>query len=141
MADTAQALAFEEALRGVAQQQAVLDGLRGRATALLGVASISTSFLGGIALSNSKPSGPSWMAIGTFITVGFLTIGILFPRRGWIFRTSPKALISDYVEAEPPASLQEMQRDLALYFERHLTRIKSDLIALSGSFELPAQYL
>jgi hypothetical protein len=36
---------YEEAKRGIVQQQAVLNGVRTRAATLLGVASISTSFL------------------------------------------------------------------------------------------------
>jgi hypothetical protein len=46
MADSTYALAYEEALRGVVQQQAVLTDVRGRAATMLGAASISTSFLG-----------------------------------------------------------------------------------------------
>jgi hypothetical protein len=48
MADSTYALAYEEALRGVVQQQTVLTDIRGRAATMLGVASISTSFLGGL---------------------------------------------------------------------------------------------
>jgi hypothetical protein len=38
MADSTQALAFQEALRGVTQQQAVLESIRGRAATLLAIA-------------------------------------------------------------------------------------------------------
>jgi hypothetical protein len=119
MADSTYALAYEEALRGVVQQQAVLTDVRGRAATMLGAASISTSFLGGIALQDQKPTGLSWLAIGAFVAVGLLTIWILLPRRGWTFRMSARRLIKDYVEVEHPAELPEMYRDLALHLEHH----------------------
>ena len=59
------------------------------------------------------------MAIGTFVAVGLFTIWILLPRRGWIFRISARSLIRDYVEAERPADLPQMYRDLALHLENH----------------------
>jgi hypothetical protein len=96
MADSTYALAYEEALRGVVQQQAVLTDVRGRAATMLGVASISTSFLGGLALRDQKPIGWSWLAIGAFVAVGLLTIWILLPRRGWTFRMSARSLIIEF---------------------------------------------
>jgi hypothetical protein len=119
MADSTQALAFQEALRGVTQQQAVLESIRGRAATLLAIASVSTSFLGGVALNTERPRGLAWIPVLLFILVGVLAILILLPRRGWIFRLGARELIRDYVEADPPAALPEMQRDLALHLERH----------------------
>jgi hypothetical protein len=86
---------------------------------MLGVASISTSFLGGLALQDQKPIGSSWAAIAAFVAVGILTIWILLPRQGWTFRMSARSLIRDYVEAEQPADLSEMYRDLSLHLENH----------------------
>jgi hypothetical protein len=119
MADTTYTLAYQEALRGVTQQQDVLKDIRGRASTLLGVASISTSFLGGTALAKQKLSGLGWIAVAAFVLAGGLTILMLLPRRGWVFRFSAKRLIKDYVEAKPPAELSDMQRDLALHLENH----------------------
>src|SRR6266568_4263975 len=58
-------LAYDEAKQAVAQQVGALDNLRGRAGTLLAVASLSTSFLGGIVLQDKAPEGwLSWAAIG-----------------------------------------------------------------------------
>jgi hypothetical protein len=57
MADSTYGLAYEEALRGVVQQQAVLTDIRGRAATMLGAAAVSTSFLGGIAASGGGGRG------------------------------------------------------------------------------------
>jgi hypothetical protein len=59
-------LAHQEGLRAIAQQQSVLDGLRGRAGTLLAVASLATSFLGGLALQGAgRPGTPGWRS-GSF---------------------------------------------------------------------------
>jgi hypothetical protein len=134
VADTTQAVAYNEALRGVQQQQVVLGDLRGRAATLLGVASVATSFLGGIALSDGSPSNPSWFAIGAFVAVGLLTISILLPRKGWIFRLSARALIRDYIEAESPVNINEMHRDLALHIESHFEQNEKRLNRLFWLF-------
>ena len=131
MADSTYSLAYEEALRGVVQQQAVLTDLRGRAATLLGAAAVSTSFLGGIALQEQKPTGWSWVAIGAFVAVGLLTVWILLPRRGWTFRMSARKLISEYVECDKPADLPGMYRDLALHLENHF---EANQIRLSQLF-------
>src|SRR6266545_612246 len=119
MADSTQTLAYEEALRGVTQQQQVLDGIRARASTLLGIAAISASFLGGVALNKDSPKGLTWIPIGAFVAVGLLTTWILLPIRGWKFSLDVKILIQDYVEGNSPAELPEMYRDLALYLDRH----------------------
>jgi hypothetical protein len=141
VADSTQALAYEEALRGVVQQQSVLTDIRGRAATLLAAASISISFLGGIALRDRKPSGLGWTAVGGFVAVGLLVIWMLLPRQGWTFRMSARLLIKDYVEAEAPADLPGMYRDLALHLERHFDANQRRWISSSGSCALPAVYL
>jgi hypothetical protein len=60
-------LAYQEARRAITQQQAVLDGLRGRAGTLLAVAVIVTSFLGSIALPADGLIGLGWFAIVLFL--------------------------------------------------------------------------
>jgi hypothetical protein len=64
---------------------------------LLGAASISISFLRGIALRDRKPTGLAWTAVVGFIAVGLLVIWMLLPRQGWTFRMSARKLIKDYV--------------------------------------------
>jgi hypothetical protein len=86
MADSTYALAYEEALRGVVQQQAVLTDVRGRAATTLGSGFDLDIAPGGIALQDQKPTGLSWVAIGAFVAVGLLTIGILVPSTPTVVR-------------------------------------------------------
>jgi uncharacterized membrane protein YfcA len=98
-------LAYQEALRAITQQQGVLESLRGRAGALLAVASIVTSFLGGFALGDKGPAGLGWLAILLFLFAAGAVAHILKPRDQWRFRSRPSVIIGSYVEDDPPAPL------------------------------------
>lgn len=110
--------AYTEASRSIAQQQAVLDELRGRAATLLSAAAIVTGFLGGIALDDKQVGAVGTLAIVAFAIAGFLCVAVLLPWPGWNFRWNARDLIANYVEdPTSPASLAEMHRDLALWAE------------------------
>jgi hypothetical protein len=115
-------LAFQEGLRGISQQQAVLDGLQRRAGTLLAVASIVTSFLGGLALDGAALTRLGWLAIFLFIVAAGLITYVLLPRGDYYFRSQPTAIIRGYVEDHPSAPLWAMHKQLAEHLE-------SDLIA------------
>jgi len=121
--DAVYQLAFEEARQAVAQQVGALDDLRGRAGTLLAVASLSTSFLGGIALQDKALEGwLSWAAIGAFLGVVAVTLALLVPRPRWVFGTSAKVIIGQYAEGEHPRDLATTHRFLALHLEGHEDR-------------------
>jgi hypothetical protein len=96
-------LAYQEALRGITQQQAVLGSLHSRAGTLLAVASIVTSFLASIVLADGDPSGLAWLAILFFLATAGLVVFVLAPRDQWHFRSQPSVIIGAYVEDDPPA--------------------------------------
>ncbi len=110
-------LAYQEGLRAITQQQAVLESLRGRAGALLAVASIVTSFLGGFALGADGPAGLAWLAMGLFLAAAAAVAYILKPRDQWHFRSRPSVIIRSYVEDEPSAPLWAMHKQLAEHLE------------------------
>jgi hypothetical protein len=110
-------LAYQEALRAITQQQAVLESLRGRAGALLAVAAIVTSFLGGFALGDDGPAGLGWLATLLFLVAAAAVAFILKSRDQWHFRSRPSVIISGYVEDDPPAQLWEIHKQLAEHLE------------------------
>jgi hypothetical protein len=110
-------LAYQEGLRAITQQQAVLEGLRSRAATLLGVASLVSSFLGSIAVQEGRPDVWSWLAIGLFLVAVGCVLYILRSRRDWYFRTAPSVIIGSYVEDDPPAPLWAMHKQLAEHLE------------------------
>lgn len=125
VADPRYALVFEETLRAIRGQQEALRDVRTHAGHLLTAASLVASFLGGLVLRESSPRPPTLvtaanvLAVTTFVTVVALCIWIVLPRKGWVFTNSATVLLDGYVEAEQPAGIDEMHRQLALFMERH----------------------
>ncbi len=107
-------LVYEESVRTLSDQQKNLDDLRSRAGILLSAASISTSFLGGIAIVRSGLGPWAWAAIASFVAAALLISLTLLPT-SWRFEVDVAELLADYVESDSPADLDEMQRSLALY--------------------------
>jgi len=110
-------IAYNEGLRAISKQQAVLEGLQRRAGTLLAVAAIVTSFLGGLALGGNRPSGLGWVAIALFLATTGLVAYVLFPRREWFFSSRPSTIIRSYVEDDPSAPLWAMYKQLAEHLE------------------------
>jgi hypothetical protein len=113
-------LAFREGLRANTQQQAALDGLHSKAGTLLAVASIVTSFLGGLALGDGGLTVLGWLAIGLFLVAAGLIVSVLLPRGGWYFSSRPTVIIRGYVEDHPSAPPWAMYKQLAEHMEADL---------------------
>jgi hypothetical protein len=127
-------LAYEEGVRALSQQQAVVDNFRTRAGILLSAAAIATSFLGGQALREGSFSAWSWLAVAAFAGVALLALLILWPRRDWEFVAAPRRLIGTYVETADPLPLEQIHRDLALHMENSYDENASRLQAMIGYF-------
>lgn len=110
-------LLYQQAVRGLQEQQAVVESIRLRAGILLSAASIATSFLSGLAIRGHRLNAWGWSATLAFVGVGVLCLMILWPTRRWTFRMNAKKVIRDYIDGDPPAPLAEMHRDLALHME------------------------
>jgi hypothetical protein len=112
------AFVYQEALRGLLQQQAAVESLHNRAGTLIFAASFASSLLGsralvaGVALWN-------WIAIGLLFMIGGLAVLILWPYYNLSFRFDAGELLDRYVEGAQPSSMSEIHRSLAL-------RCKSD---------------
>jgi hypothetical protein len=110
-------LAHDEGLRAITQQQAVLDELRRRAGGLLAVASLVTSFLGGLALQGRQPAGLVWLAITLFVIVVGAVLVVLASRKDWYFHSRPSVIINSYIEDDPPAPLWAIHKQLAEHLD------------------------
>lgn len=113
-------LVYEEAVRGIDQQEATLDNLRARAGTVLALASLVTSFLGAAALTRYGFGPAAGVATALFVATGVLVLSILLPRQSWKFRVGAKTLIGQWIEVENPVDMREMHRDLALYLEKYV---------------------
>jgi hypothetical protein len=110
-------LLHTDALRAIDSQERSLDSLRSSAGTILAASSISSAFLGGLAL---RDRAWTWCGIGAVISLVLmllLLIAVLWPYNGWKFHRSTRKLLGDYVEAEVPANDIELLRSLAWYLE------------------------
>ena len=112
---------YREALRGLTQQQAVVESLLNRAGILIFALSFANSLLGARALADGL-SPWDWVAIGSLVGVGGLAVVMLWPYYNYWFRFEPRDLIDRYVDRQPQASMAEMHRELALRIEADMDR-------------------
>lgn len=110
-------VAYDEAVRALSEQQAIVESLRSRAGVLFSAAAITTSFLGARALHAAGWSPFSWLALVAFVGVAVAFLATLWPRR-WEFAADPHVVIEAYVESSEPAALGDMHRDLSFHMHR-----------------------
>ncbi len=108
---------YDEAVRGIEGQREAVDEIRSRCGILLSAAAILAGFLGPDALKQgAQPIGVGVAAFALVLTVA-PTVFILLPTRGWAFTLGTQKLLADYVETDPPASMEELYRSIAWYLE------------------------
>jgi hypothetical protein len=77
------ALVYQEALRGLLQQQAAVESLHNRAGTLIFAASFASSLLGGRALTDGLGAW-DWLAVVLLFGIGALTV-VLLEILAWLF--------------------------------------------------------
>jgi hypothetical protein len=112
------AFVYQEALRGLLQQQAAVESLHARAATLVFAASFVSSLLGARALEDGVGAW-DWIALALLVAIGSLAVLMLWPYYNLTFRFDPEELLARYVDVPEPESMAEMHRELAL-------RIKAD---------------
>ena len=109
------ALIYEEALRGLQQQQAGVESLHNRAGTLIFAASFASSLLGSEALADGLNAW-DWIALVLLLAIGALAVVMLWPYYALSFRFDPEELLRDYVD-DKHATMTDMHRALALRAE------------------------
>lgn len=128
-ADPRYELVLNQVLRALTQQQSVLDNLRARAGTLVATASLVSSFFGATALADrANPPGTAWviLAFAFLFVVVIAAIIVAWPYQ-WHWGISGHQLLTDYVEACSPATLDEMRRSLAYYIQEDITANEKNL--------------
>jgi len=110
-------VAYDEAVRALAEQQSATDNLRGRAGLLFSAAAVTTSFLGAQALKGGGSNVASWLALLCFAAVAGASLAILWPRE-WEVAANPRELIESYVESAGSIPIEDFHRDLSLHMHR-----------------------
>jgi hypothetical protein len=112
------AFVYQEALRGLLQQQSAIQSLQARAATLIFAASFASSLLGSQALANGLNAW-DWIALGLLFAIGALAVLMLWPYYNLTFRFDPEELLALYVDVDEPMPMPTVHRELAL-------RIKAD---------------
>ena len=110
------ALIYEEALRGLAQQQGLVESFSNRAGSLIFATAFASSLLGGAALADGLGIW-EWIALGLLFGIGALIAVMLWPYYNYTFRLDPAELLREY--GDGAASMSEMHRVLALRLEAY----------------------
>jgi hypothetical protein len=110
------AFIYKEALRGLLQQQTLVEGMNNRAGTLIFAASFASSLLGARALADGLGFW-DWLAVVLLFGIGALIVFMLWPYYNYTFRFDPKELLSKYVDSSAHVTMSEMHRELALRIE------------------------
>jgi hypothetical protein len=109
----------------VARADRVMNGKAARSPMtpgnLIFATAFATSLLGTRALADGLGVW-DWVAVAILFLVGMLIAFMLWPYYNYTFRFDPEELLSQFVDASPPASMPEIYRALAL-------RIKADMVS------------
>jgi hypothetical protein len=115
--DARAAFVYQEALRGLLQQQAAVESLHGRAATLIFAASFASSLLGARALADGV-GGWDWIALGLLLAIGALAVIMLWPYYNLTFRFDPEQLLARFVDVPDPPPMTVVHRELALQIKQ-----------------------
>lgn len=110
------AFVYNEALRGLVQQQALVENLSNRAGSLIFATAFASSLLGGRALSDGLGMW-DWVALALLFGIGALVVFMLWPYHQYRFRFDPEELLRQYVDDDAGVTMSDMHRTLALRAE------------------------
>jgi hypothetical protein len=121
MSDSRLQLAYDAAVGLLSVQSGTLGNLRNRATGLLSVAALATTFSAGLGLINQDPTKgpifPGWAAVlllAILVAIGVLSMIILWPVRDWGYCVDPTILLEKvYQQKNEDEIRQEIVLELA----------------------------
>jgi hypothetical protein len=123
-------VAYEEAVRALADQQAEIDSYRARAGLLFSSAVITTSLLGAGSFDGGDLTVSSWLALLTFTGAAAISVAILWPRP-WELTASSPDVVETYIEGEEPAAVDELHRDLSIHMQKSYVENRSGVLHLA----------
>ena len=129
-------LVYDEAIRGLEQQIAGIQHLRSTAGVLVSAVTVSTGFLGTLALNRHANLGwPAWIAVGLFaLTLAALGV-VLWPTR-FATRFRADIIIDKWFHGDMPTSIDDAYEQLALLTERNIQKNQGQLERMFCAFKL-----
>lgn len=129
-------LAFKEGIRVLDEQAATREQLRVRIAAILATATTGTAFLVGV-VARAKTPDQDWLywsgvALGSTLYGVLLicAVVLLRPKQPWRLNSSPAVLVGGYAEGDPPATLPETHRNLALFSEENIDANQATIVRM-----------
>ena len=113
------AFIYQEAVRGLNHQQAVVENMNTRAGSLIFATAFANSLLGSSALSNGLGLW-DWIAVSLLLCLGAAIVFMLWPYHRYVFRFDAEELLHQFVDSGDRMTMSAMHRALAL-------RIKADM--------------
>jgi hypothetical protein len=107
-------VAYEETVRALSEQRAIVDSFRNRAGLLFSAAAVTASLLGPPALDGDGWGPAIWLAMLCFLGASAASLGIFWPRP-WESVVDPQDVIETYIEGNEAAPVEELHRDLSVY--------------------------
>ena len=133
-------VAYDEAVRALSEQQAVVESFRTRAGLLFSTAAVTTSFLGAQAFRSGGPTIASWLALICFIAVAAAALAVLWPQP-WEGAASPREVIDAYMDVSGVAPVEELHRDLSISLHRSYIENRVGLRQLAALLQLASGFL
>jgi hypothetical protein len=133
--DPRKRLAFEESIRALTLQSAVLDDLRSRTGILLTAASLTATFVGSRALDEGF-SAWTLVALALFLATGGFCLRVLWPSENWQFSFNARTILDGYVREPDSASLNKMLVEFAEFNQENWDANNEKLSRLFRSFRL-----
>lgn len=131
-------IAYEEAVRALSEQQAVIDSFRGRAGLLFSSTAITTSLLGAQFLDGGLNTVTNWGALAAFVGAAALSLAILWPQP-WEFTANPQDIIEAYID--DPAPIDEIHRELSFHMHSSYVENRAGLQKLAFMFQVASGLL
>jgi hypothetical protein len=107
-------LAYDEVVRALSEQQAMIDSFRTRAGLLFSASVVTALLLGPQALQGEGAEPVIGLAMLCFLGVAAASLGIFWSRR-WESVVNPREVIDTYIEASEAASVEELHRELSIH--------------------------
>jgi hypothetical protein len=133
-------VAYEEAVRALTEQHAVIESFRNRAGLLFSAAAITTSFLGAQALRGGESPLVAWLAFIAFGAVAALSLALLWPYV-WQTTMNPHEIVAIYIESEHPAAIDSLHRELLHYMHASYLQNQEGLNLLAVLFQVASGLL
>jgi hypothetical protein len=133
--DPRAAFVYQEALRGLAQQQTMVGDLHLSAGTLIFAASFASSLLGSRALADGLQAW-DWTGVVLLFAIGALAVVMLWPYYNFWSRFDVEELLSEYLDVEAPVTMAEMHRALALRLKGYQQRNQRIIRRIREAFQL-----